>query len=407
MATETAQAGDTFTRIARRIYGDDQQAPRIRSANPGVSEPIPAGTRINVPAPQTRNAPQPLPAESLDEVALLLNGRRHRFWQEITITRRIDSPDTVSFSGPWDPDDPGLREAFRPFSFRPMEVTVGGEPLFTGTLVGIAPTLGGQSYTISASGYALAGVLGDVTMPASAWPVEYSGLTLRQVAERVCEPFGLTPRFEGAPGPAFERVAMQSGQAVIAFLSDLAQQRGLVIGSGSDGQPVFRKPAPAQPVARLEQGSGPVLSVTPSFRPQEYYSHITAQEPTRTGSPGQQHTVRNPHAGEQLRSLVFEVRDAEGGDVPEAAEAKLGRMFGNVVSWDAEVIGWSAPSGELWNAGQTVTLRAPAAMVYRETRMMIRSVELSRSEDQQTAVLELSLPAVWTGEIPETLPWDG
>jgi len=407
MPTEIAQTGDTFARIARRAYGDDQQAPRIRSANPGISEPIPEGTAVQVPPPRAQDVPQPIPAESLDEVALLLDGKRFRYWSSVTISRSLDSPDTVSFSTPWDPESSELREAFRPFAFRSMTVTVGGAPLFTGTLVNPEPDLSGEAYTIEASGYSLSGVLGDVTMPDSAWPVELAGLNLQQIAAQLCQPFGLFPVFADGPGAAFETVKMDPGQAVMQFLSDLAGERGLVIGATPQGQPLFHAPAPGQPIARLVQGEPPILSVAPTFSPQSYYSHVTAQEPTRTGGKGQTHTIRNPHAGDQLRPFVFEVRDAEGGDVPAAAEAKLGRMFGNVVSWEVEVMGWTTPSGQRWAPGRTVSIRAPGAMIYRETQMMIRSVELERSEDSQTATLTLTLPAVWTGEIPEVLPWDG
>jgi phage tail protein X len=49
-----AQRGDTFERIARRVYGDDRQARRIRSSNPGLSEPLREGTRVY--APRKRSA---------------------------------------------------------------------------------------------------------------------------------------------------------------------------------------------------------------------------------------------------------------------------------------------------------------------------------------------------------------
>ena len=39
MTTYTTISGDTFDKVARKIYGDDKKAAPIRTANPGVFEP--------------------------------------------------------------------------------------------------------------------------------------------------------------------------------------------------------------------------------------------------------------------------------------------------------------------------------------------------------------------------------
>jgi len=234
----------------------------------------------------------------------------------------------------------------------------------------------------------------------------------------VCEPFGVGVVFDGvAPGPVFGRVAqwswdtggqsMDSGQTVWAFLADLAQQRGLVMGSDTAGNLVFRQSvSPGSPVARLVQGEPPLISVSPSFRGQEYYTHVTAVEPARTGTEGGQYTATNPFAADVLRPHVFEASDTEGGDLPAAADAKLARVLGNTASWSVEVVGWRTPDGDLWEPNTTLTLDAPGAMVYGEYEFLIREVQLSRDAESQTATLELVMPGALSGEMPESMPWD-
>lgn len=43
-------AGDTWDLIARKAYGDDRKADRIRKANPGVTEPMAAGILVKIPS---------------------------------------------------------------------------------------------------------------------------------------------------------------------------------------------------------------------------------------------------------------------------------------------------------------------------------------------------------------------
>lgn len=399
--------GDTFSTAARNVYGDDTRASVLRGANPGVIEPLRAGTVLTTPPSQSSsNRPQPLPASSVDEVAMLLDGTRFRYWQRVSVGLSLDAPSTVEFDSPWDPDNATLRTAFRPFRFPPLSVTVGGEALFSGTLVNPEPTLGERSITMTASGYATCGVLQDATAPPSVWPVEYDNLTLDQIATSVCEPFGLVPVFDAPVGAAFQRVALDAGEIIWMWLSDLAKQRGLIIRSNAEGQPLFTQPQSEGPVARLIQGQPPITEIRPTFNPQEYYSHVTAHKPTLLGDNGGEYTAKNPFTEDVLRPFVFEPSDTEEGDVRVAAEAKLARMFANMVTWEIDVIGWRTPGGQLFEPGQTVTLLAPAAMVYTETELLVREIILNRDDSAQTATLTVCLPGGFSGETPESLPWD-
>lgn len=401
--------GDTFESIARKKYGTGEEAERIARANPGVSEPLTAGTVVTVPA--LPDAPQNLqsqaPAATDDEVALLIDGQRFRFWDKVRITRSLDALDTVEFGAPFDHQAPGFRSTFRPFSFKPVVINVGGAPLFTGTMVTITPTLANDSKTISVSGYATPGVLNDCTAPASDYPLEFNGQTLRGIAEAIAAPFGLSVKFLADPGAPFERVAASPGQKALTFLVELAKQRNLVVASTERGELLFwQSTDTGRPVARLEQGKAPVLSVTPFFSPQDYYSHVTGIEPVIVGLAGSQFTVRNPRLEGVLRPFTFEAPDSLDADVPATVQAKAGRMFANVAAYGLRVATWRDPNGELWKPNTTLKLLAPDAMVYTEYEFTIRSVAFEEEADKRTATLDLIIPGTFRGILPEALPWD-
>lgn len=404
----TSNAGDTFESLSRRAYGTEKFAQNLAQANPGVLEPVAPGTVVTIPQipGDPTNSPTQAPAGDPNEVAVLVDGVRFRFWSELRLTRSMDSMDTLEFTAPFEPDDPAFRETFRPFSFKPLVVTVGGVPLFTGTLVGVVPSVSGDSTTVAVSGYSRPGVLEDCTQPASA-PVEFNAQDLPGIASSICQPFGIAAAFSGPGGAAFERVAVETGEKVMGFLGELARQRGLVISSDPDGRALFQRSVkPGQPVAVLRQGASPVLGVSAFFSPQQYYSHITGLESVVIGTGGSQYTVRNPYLAGVVRPLTFKSPDTEGGTIKESVEAKAGRMFGNMAAYGLQVSTWRDPAGALWRPNTTLKLEAPGAMIYSSYEFVVRSVRFDSETDSETAELDLVLPGSFSGEIPESMPWD-
>ena len=402
--------GDTFEKVARKEYGTVDGAGTIARANPGSMEPLIEGSWLLVPelpdAPVI--APQGSPANNENEVILSIGGERFRFWDSVTIARAIDSFDSIEFSAPFEPGNSRFREVFQPLSYQPIGVTVGGEPLFTGTMLTPTPSSTPESRTISVNGYSLPGVLNDCTMPASAFPLEFNGQNLKDIARAMVEPFGLSVEFSADPGPVFERVACEPEKKVLEFLADLARQRGFIVSSTPRGKLLFQKSvATGSPVVRLSEGVSPLVSVSPEFRSQEYYSHVTGLLPAGAGVKGGQYTVTNPRLQSAVRPFIFKADDTKAAEAKSAVEAKAARMFANVVSYSVSVAGWRDPGGELWAPNTTLRLIAPGAMIYAEYEFLVRAVALSRKGDSEGATLSLVLPGAFDGQIPEVMPWQG
>lgn len=402
-------AGDTFATIAAKSYGIGAESFRIAKANPGLAEPLTPGVLVVVPdlpgAPT--NVPTGAAASNPSEVAVLIDGERFRFWDRLRVTRAIDVIDSVELGAPFQVNLPAFREAFRPFSYKPVQITVGGAPLFTGTMVAVNPTVDAQSSTIAASAYATAGVLQDSTPPASAYPIEFRDVSLRDIATTMAAPFGVSVVFDAEPGAVFSKVECKPGKKVLTFLTDLAKQRNLVASSTPDGSLLFSQSiAAGQPVAQLEEGQSPVISVAPFFTPQEYYSHITGLQPVVVGLAGSQFTTKNPRLQGVTRPFTYTVQDTDGGDLRQAVEAKTARMFGNMAAYSVKVATWRDPAGNLWAPNTTVNLVAPRAMIYNNYEFLIRSVEFDRDAVSEIATLNLVIPGSFSGQLPEVLPWE-
>ncbi|MCH9712747.1 MAG: hypothetical protein K0U20_09005 [Proteobacteria bacterium] len=401
--------GDTFEKIARIKYGSEQNANLIAKSNPGVTEPLTPGTVIVIPnAPGTpNNLQQQTNANSDNQTAILINGLRFKFWDKVRITRSIDNIDTVEFSAPFDVNIPNFKTVFRPFSYQDVIVTVGDNPLFTGTMLTPVPVVENKQKIITVSCYSRPGRLNDCTAPASAYPLEFNGQGLQEIANTLTAPFGIPVIFKANQGAIFERVASDPGEKILAFLIKLTKQRNLILASDPLGNLiVWQSIETGSPVAVLKQGSSPVLSVSPFFSPQEYYSHITGIEPVIVGLAGSQFTVKNARLTGVMRPLTFNAPDTIDSTVKSAVEAKAGRMFGNIVSYSVRLNTWRDPAGNLWEPNTTIKLVAPDAMIYNNYEFIIRSVEFNRDNKTETATLNLVLPGSFSGKIPNTLPWD-
>ena len=409
MSKYTVATGDTFESISRKVYGTEGDSGLIQRSNPGAAEPLVAGTKLSVPArPDAPTiAAGNAPSQRDNEVALSINGERFRFWGSVRIKRSLDTFDSIQFNAPFEAENKAFRDTFRPFSYHPIVVTVGGSPLFTGTMLTPLPAMVADKRTVSVTGYSLPGVLNDCNSPSSDFPLEFNGQKIGDIARTICAPFGLSVEVTAPEGPVFERVASEPAKKAYAFLATLARQRNAVIASTSTGKLLIQQSVtPGRPVARLAQGSAPVTSVTQQFNPQEYFSHITGLQPAIVGVGGGQYTVKNSRLTGVIRPSNFTADDTLTADIKEATEAKVGRMFANTVSYSVTVSTWRDPAGNLWTPNTTITLSAPGAMIYSDYEFIIRSVEFIQENDAESAILTLVLPGAFDGKIPEALPWD-
>jgi prophage tail gpP-like protein len=397
--------GDTFSLIARKQIGDDQKANIIAKGNPGAVEPLVPGTNLTIPA-LPESAPIVTDFTDPNETQIRINNERFRFFSALRLSRAIDNLDTFDFQAPFNSKDPKHRAAFEPMAFHTVDITVGPDVIFTGTLMQSPITSTTSSTIVNGSCYALPGVLADCPMPASAYPLEMRKLTIEQIAKTMLEPFGLGVIFEADPGPVFDKVAPKPTQRVLPFLSELAHQRGLIISNTPQGNLLFLQSVQTgNPVATLKQGETPLVGVVPSLNSQAYYSDVTALKPRKVGSKGSKFTVQNKLIGPVLRPYTFQVRDAKKADTTIAANAKIGRMFGNSVQYRITLDTWRDPQDSLWTPNTTIVIQAPDSKIYDPYEFLIRSVVLNKDSRTEVATLNVTLPGAFSGEIPEAMPW--
>jgi prophage tail gpP-like protein len=345
----------------------------------------------------------------IERVAITLeDGSRFGDWSDIEFQFGLDSYSALSLSGPFAHEREEVRRAFQPLMFPLVTVTIGDELVLTGRVKDVSPTVDPDSASVAVTVYSLAFDLTEVCPPAELLPLEFGGLDLRQIAQRLVTPsLGILPVFQNVEGAVFSRIRCEPDGVIHPFLVELARQRGFVLTDLPTGDLVFVNETPAgSPEARLH--GAPLARVTAQFEPGSWFSRITGRASQKAGASGSHFSRTNPlYRGSNTREYSFSVSDTEGADVPAAVDAAMGRMIASVVSYTVEDLPtWRDPRGRLWRPNTTVTVLAPEAMIYRETELLIRSVKLHQTAEVQTASLALVLPGTFGGKLPTELPWD-
>ena len=133
------KTNDRLTFIAPRF---NITAAVIVQANPQLQgRPVSAEGFPTIYADETLTIPNPQETELLiqsdpnsvdsannTEITVLIDGKTYRVWETAEITRSFDViADTFALTGPWDPTNPDDRETFKPFSYKPFSLYIGGE----------------------------------------------------------------------------------------------------------------------------------------------------------------------------------------------------------------------------------------------------------------------------------------
>lgn len=346
----------------------------------------------------------------MSSVSINIDGTRFRFWSSVVIRKSIDGIDTVEFEGPFDPTDPNQREVFRPFTYKPVEVLVDDEPLFTGIMSRVVPRDTPEKTEFAVGAYATPGEMAELTVPGSEMPTQFRQQNLHEIAETICGYYDIGLVTPVEPGPRFKKVKLEPDQFVLGFLVDLARQRNQVISNTSTGELLFRRAISGGPnVAYLEQGAPPLRGVTPSFNPAEYYSEITGLMSVRPRSKSSvKFTVKNPYLTNVFRPHIYRIPDTEKGGVEQAVRSKLTRMYANAIAYTLEVSSWTdRDTGTMWEPNTVVRVLCPNAMIYEPYDFVVRSVEFRLDSKSETASLDVMVPGSFTesGEVAR-FPWD-
>jgi len=420
----TVAPGDTLGAISIRYLGTFSQWRKIIDVNPQLanrriasdgSPLIYPGDILIIPENVTERPAAPQAAQTIaltddeQDVSIVIDGKKFTGFTGYEIKLSADSFDTFSFLAPYDLAVKEIKNAITPFAYKTCEVYYLGELLFKGYLLTPDPELQADSTEITLQGYPLCAILNDCTIPPSKYPLEYYNVTLRDIADPLAEVYGIKIIYKNDVGNPFTEVGIEPNEKILSFLLKLAQQRQLLFTNDENGRLVFYKSKNESAFMQFKEGFAPLLSITPQFNAQGFYSHITGHTKNDTLSEPLSFTYENKYLINKgiVRHETIMVDDAETrADLENAVIAHAGRMFADCIVYNLKCETHLNADNKLFKKGMTVCIEAPGAMITRQSNFKARNIKLLRTDKGKTAELDLVLPGSFSDKPPEVLPWD-
>lgn len=423
----TVKSGDVLWKISVKYYGLPGKWTDIVKANPQLagrknasdgSPIIRPGDNLIIPDIQEKKEKAaPIQAKQtvvLDENAkqdlvLFCDGKKFTGFTGYTVVCSVDTFDAFSFSTVWNAEKEELRDLFRPFTYKDCEVYFAGDLIFKGKLLPAVPSVQPDSKTITVQGYPLCAVLNDSTLPDSLYPPEYNGLTLADIAKNIAGAFSVNVQEKTDSGAVFESVEISPEDKILDFLKKLAEQRGVFLSNAQDGSLLIWKPEQEKVSATFKEGEKPFVSCVPTLDGQKMFSHVTGFTKTTEKKDSEKYTYENNYLIKNgvLRCYTKVMQDVDSSGLENAVKAMAGRMFASSVKYTLTVTGHRDKNGKLYRKNMMVSVLAPDAEIYKETKLQVDEVQLKRSETEgEQTIFSLVLPGSRTGELDGGFAWE-
>lgn len=340
-----------------------------------------------------------------NDARLVIAGTEVTGWTALTLDMAIDHlADGLAITAPWDPESSPLRNLIRPYGYEKVQLYIGDDLLLTGRIDKITPSLSEGDRSITLEARSLTGILADCSITGD---LEFSGLTLAAIARKVCSPLGVQVRADYDTA-VIQEARAEYGQKAGDFLNSLAAPRNFLLNSSYDGKLVLtdaRSLVVKAPCARLvegtpEPGQLPILSITAPYDSTGLFSlyRIVSQSSGHEDITGEVTDDAVP----LFRPFLTTSGDTDTDPAETAARLQVVALS-KAVRVSPSVSGWRRPDGKRWAERQTVTLRAPSAMLYREAPWLISGVTMQLdASNGRTTAFELSIPDMYTSKLKKS-----
>lgn len=333
-----------------------------------------------------------------------INGRFFDHFNDLKINLSLDKfASTFSFKSRFDKNNPRHREIFRPLSYPKVEIyTDQDDLLITGTLVNNGFTSSKNPKLISVSGYSKSGILEDVSIPLSAYPLEKNNQTLKEISSQLISEFGINqiidPIVLNELNLTYEKVVASPNDSVAGFLSRLAAQRNVIIGHTRRGDIYYFKALLNQKAIRFFNQNN-VLESSISVNGRGFHSEITVQRQPSENNEGVAtvDTVKNNLVSER-RSLTKILSSGEDTDVSKAANNVMASELKSIkLDFTLPKIDYALKCGQL------IEFQNEDLFIFRRNKFVISEINYSQNKDSEVMNLSCLIPESFTGDQPKNI----
>jgi len=172
----------------------------------------------------------------MTEITIKVEGKQFGGFESATVTRSMNAlSHSFNFTAinKWT-DDPANRKIL-PGS--ECEILVGGQKVTTGYIDSMDPSFEAESNVIAYSGRSKTSDLVDCAIVDNSG--SFNNLTVQEIADKLCKPFGIDVVMESATNPKIKKFAFEEGASPYETLSKLVTTNKLILQTNADGNLVI------------------------------------------------------------------------------------------------------------------------------------------------------------------------
>lgn len=332
------------------------------------------------------------------------------FFNKFTLSLRYDSIGSAfSFDYYFNPKNQEHAELFAVSHFHEAIVEHNGETLVTGFILAQRFKHSSVKHLSSIGGYSKTGVLEDCEIPPTIYPLQVNGLTLKQIAEKICAPFKLKVVVDDSVASKMNSViteaTFEEKDNIKSVLSKLAIQRKIIITHNEHGDLLFTQ-AKTNQEPLFDVSSGVLgTEIELMFDGQKLHSDITVmKEANSDGGNAGQYTIENPFVpvAYTYRPRVTTQSSGDDNTLQEYAMQLLKTELKGAITLTITTDRWEV-NGKIIKPNNIVSVYSPENFIFKKTNFFIEEITFTGDEKKTIAVLKCVLPCCYDDTTPKNI----
>ncbi|ASD51696.1 hypothetical protein [Flavobacterium phage VK48] len=321
-----------------------------------------------------------------------------------SVKRNLDSvASEFAFSVRFNPENDDHKESFKPLQYLKCEVYSDTNKLMiTGTILNHSFTSDSTFNLLVISGYSKSGILEDVQIPSSMYPLESNNRSLKDIATKLCNAFGINLIVDSSVSNEVNRVFKKTTadvtETVKDYISKLTSQRNILLSHNEKGEVIMYKPkVNGKPKYYFNKDN--TIRMTSNWAGQGMYSEINIiRQPSKENAGvSTVDKIKNPLIG-VFRTTTKVLSSGDDTDTANAANNELASQLKNIqLKVDLQGLFEDIVPGDLIN------IHNHEIYSFAYTRWIVSSISLNKDESSETTSLDLVLPETYSGEVPKPL----
>lgn len=356
---------------------------------------------------------------------ITVDGKNVTHFTSGSITLKLDSiASAFEFSSRFAAQDKEHQEIFKPLQYKDVQIFNSKNKLiFTGTILNHRFKSNRGRELAIISGYSKSGILEDVSIPVSAYPLESTNRSIKDIADRLCGLFGIKviisdqgksitdtvikgkvkskraartkSTYEDLKAKAnsiFGRTSASPSESIKDYLAKLASQKNIVLSHNEKGDVLLFQPDLMQK-PRYFFTKGNSLEMSADFNGQSMHSdvNIVRQPSDENAGVSTSDTAKNSLIAKYRPTTKIltsgEDTDTKDGALNEVASELKGVQIG---------VKLQGLFDELY-PGEIVNVHNHYIYSYAYNRFMVDSITMNFDESEDTTTLGLVVPESFSG----------